>query len=249
MFKGTLIGLFIISLVAMLATEVYAGCYNIGGEAVCADWYVGSEICSVTVATKATNATIATTSKSSTTSLDCGQDGCKVICKVFGTVPEQEKASKDGTTDSGEKFCKPGDDDCGIFGFVFCQNSTGETDREQLTLTEANVDLPLRGEHTITVNDCVRSGSGVAVCHTSIDVDVRGKCRDCCTNPAFPTFKTFTAQAFFGEVTVCPSNSESAECFSVIERCLVDQEAIRSGQSAAYYCNREPSEMFKSRWP
>jgi hypothetical protein len=249
MFKGVLIGLFIISLVAMLATEVNAGCYNIGGESVCADWYVGSETCSVTVATKAI------TSKSSTTSLDCGQNGCDVTCKVSGTAQvrtEHEKTSKDGTTHSGGKFCEPGDDDCGILGFVFCQSSTNgeEIDREPLTLTEANVDLPLRAEDTITGKDCVSSGSGVAVCHTSIEVDPKkNSCHDCCKNPEFPKFKTFTAQAFFGEVTVCPSNSESAECFSVIERCLVDSEAIRSGQSAAYFCNREPSEIFRSRWP
>ena len=239
MFKGMLIGLFIIGLVGMLATKVNAGCFNIGGEPVCADWYVGSEICSVTVATKAT------TSKSSTTSLDCGQVGCDVTCQVSGTTQVQTvqaKTSQDGTTDSGGKFCRPGNVNCGIHGFVFCESSTtGEIDRIPLTLTQSNANLPLRATGQITGEGCLTSKTGVAVCQTSIEVDPVS-CPGCC--PKNSQFVTFTAQAFFGEVTVCPRNSDSGQCVSLIDRCVVDSEAIRFGKSAAYSCEREQSLIF-----
>jgi hypothetical protein len=240
MFKGILIGLFIISLVAMLATEVNAFCYNSGGETVCPYWETASEICSVTVATKAT------TSKSSTTSLGCGQNGCDVTCQVSGTAQVQTvqaKTSQDGTTDSGGKSCTPGNSDCGIVGFVFCRDSTtGEIDRIPLTLTQSNADLPLSATRQITGEGCLTSKTGVTVCQTSIEVDPVGSCPGCCPNNS--QFVTFTAQAFFGGVTVCPSNSESAECFSVSERCLVDPEAIRFGKSAGYFCQPELSLIF-----
>jgi hypothetical protein len=246
MFKGILIALFIISLAAMLETEASAGCINIGGEAVCADWITGSEICSVTVATKGT------ISKGSTTSLDCGQHGCAVTCKVSGTAPVQtvqEKTSKDETTDSGRKFCQPGDEGCGILGFVFCAGSTkGEEPsivRIPFTLTEANADLPLRATAQITGKDCLTKQNGGAVCQTSIELDP-DFCSNCCPHN-FPQFLTFTAQAFFGEVTVCPRNSANGECVSLIERCLVDPEAIRFGKSAAYLCEGEPSLFVRSR--
>jgi hypothetical protein len=234
MFKGVLIGLFVISLVAMLATEVNAGCFNIAGEAVCDDDYVGSEICSVTVATKAP------TSKSSTTGLGCGQVGCDVTCRVSGTAPVQtvqSKTSPEGTTDSGGKFCTPGDADCGIVGFVFCESSkTGAIDRIPLTLTQSNANLPLMATGPITGEGCLTSKTGVTVCQTSIEVDPVS-CSNCC--PVNSQFVTFTAQAFFIEVTVCPRNSDSGQCVSLISRCAVDPEAIRFGLTAAYFCQRE----------
>jgi hypothetical protein len=236
MFKGILIGLFIISLVAMLATEVNAFCFNSGGEEVCPYWETGSEICSVTVATKAP------TSKSSTTSLGCGQVGCDVTCQVSGTAPVQTvdpNTSQDGTTDSGGKFCTPGNVDCGIVGFVFCQSSTtGEIDRIPLTLTQSNASLPLSATGQITGEGCLTSKTGVTICQTSIEVDP-DSCPNCC--PKNSQFVTFTAQAFFGEVTVCPSNSGSAQCVSLIDRCVVDPELIRFGKSAGYFCAREQS--------
>jgi hypothetical protein len=234
MFKGILIGLFIISLVAMLATEVNAFCFNSGGEEVCPYWETGSEICSVTVATKAP------TSKSSTTSLGCGQVGCDVTCQVSGTVPAQtvlEVTSQDGTTDSGGKFCTPGNDACGILGFVFCRDSTtGEIDRIPLTLTQSNADLPLSATGQITGEGCLTSKTGVTVCQTSIEVDPVS-CSSCC--PKNSRFVTFTAQAFFGEVRVCSRNSGSAECVSLIDRCVQDPGAIRFGKAAPYICQQE----------
>jgi hypothetical protein len=236
MFKGVLISLFTVSLVAMWGSEANAFGHNVGGEGIYWDWTEGSEICSVTVSTKAP------TSKSSTTSLGCGQVGCDVTCQVSGTVPAQtvlEVTSQDGTTDSGGKFCTPGNDACGILGFVFCRDSTtGEIDRIPLTLTQSNASLPLSATGQITGEGCLTSKTGVTICQTSIEVDP-DSCPNCC--PKNSQFVTFTAQAFFGEVTVCPSNSGSAQCVSLIDRCVVDPELIRFGKSAGYFCAREQS--------
>jgi hypothetical protein len=227
MFKGILISLFTVSLVAMWGSEANAFGHDLGGEGIFWEWTPGSEICSVTVATKAP------TSKSSTTSLGCGQVGCDVTCQVSGTA----KTSQDGTTDSGGKFCTPGNGDCGIVGFVFCRDSTtGEIDRIPLTLTQSNADLPLSAMGQITGEGCLTSKTGVTVCHTSIEVDP-GSCPGCC--PKNSQFVTFTAQAFFGEVTVCPRNSGSAGCVSLIDRCVQDPEAIRFGKAAPYICQQE----------
>jgi hypothetical protein len=234
MFKGVLISLFTVSLVAMWGSEANAFGHTFGGDGIYWEWIPGSEICSVTVSTKAP------TSKSSTTSLGCGQVGCDVTCQVSGTVPAQtvlEVTSQDGTTDSGGKFCTPGNVDCGIAGFVFCESlTTGEIDRIPLTLTQSNADLPLSATGQITGEGCLTSKTGVTVCQTSIEVDPVS-CSSCC--PKNSRFVTFTAQAFFGEVRVCSRNSGSAECVSLIDRCVQDPGAIRFGKAAPYICQQE----------
>jgi hypothetical protein len=238
--KGFLIGLFTISVIVGLRIEAYAGCVNVGGTLLCATWITASEICAVTLATKGSHA------KASTTALDCGYEECEVTCTVSGTVKEEESKDKRFTHNShksGGKSCKPGDNDCGISGFTFCEAPTDDEHqdkeakskivREPFVLTERHADLPLRETKKIKDEDCKDKDSGGSVCQKSIELDPR-RCYDCCSKDG--NFLTFTAQEFFAEVKVCPHHGKHDECVTLVEKCKVNENAIKFGKSVEYTC-------------
>ena len=241
-----LAGLLVVSVVLMWGAEVHAGCIPLGnGDQICDDWITGSEICLVTVITKGT------TSEGKSTNLDCSEDDCEVTCTVSGTV-ESGKSTKTAESWQG-KPCMPGDSNCGILGFAFCEQSTnggsfntsgvasGDNDddkggsrvvRQQLILTPKNTHLPLQAEGQIPSKHCQPKKNGGAICQTSLEVDPE-ECENCCKKG---DFITFTAQVFFAQVRICPSEKQHKNCVTITERCSIDSDSIRFGKSKPYSC-------------
>src|SRR5213594_305575 len=108
MFKQFIIGLFVTSVVALLWTDANAGCVNIGGTRMCADWITGSEICLDTV-------TGLGNIKKCTPGVNCPV----VTCSAFGTIPLA------ANTDCTNNFS--GNPNCGISGIAFCVNKPGNS--------------------------------------------------------------------------------------------------------------------------
>jgi len=247
-----LVGLLVVSVVLMLGAEVHAGCIPLGGGGLfCDEWLTGSEICAVTVTTKGT------TIEGKSTVLDCSEDDCEVTCTVSGTV-ENSKSTKTAAPSKG-KPCMPGNSNCGIRGFAFCEQSTngesfntpelasGDDDgdkggssvvRQQLILTPKNTDLPLRAEDQIPSKHCKPKKNGGAICQTSLEVDPE-ECENCCKNGEFITF---TAQVFFAQVRICPSKNQDKNCVTITERCSIDPDNISFGKSRPYSCELIESE-------
>jgi len=177
MCKQVMIGLFAMSVVAILWTKADAGCAFIGGSLVCAPWITGSEI---------TNPSISCVHP---------RHGC-IKDQVTVTASVDEVTENGGIP--GFVVCKPSER--GTHGSLTTSTTT-PTDADddegadecegcisrRFTLTSAN--LPLTGQAKM---NC-KSGS----CQTSIELDPQ-KCSNCCRPNE--KFVTFTATEFHGVV-------------------------------------------------
>lgn len=225
MFKQVIIGLLVTSAIALLWTDANAGCVNIGGTRLCADWITGSEIC-VDSVTGLGNI------KNCTPGVNCPV----VTCSAFGTIPL-------GSNSCTNNF-DPNRTDCGISGIAFCVNKPGNS-------SNANgnpfiLDAVLTGIADITT--CDKNGR----CRTSIELEP-GNCPDCCINPNWHLL-TFTAGEFNAEAKVCPGGYDTeGKCCSSTDRngglcistttetiyrqlCTVDLTGIKPDVQRAYTC-------------
>jgi len=238
MFKQVIIGLFAITVVALMWTEADAGCTKINGKRVCASWITGSEICKVKTK-KLDNA-------------DCSLGPCpEVECTVFGTVGPGCDTTLDPT--------------CDIDGILFSDTNPNGTpfnypdslSNSAPLFADGDSNDEFRFDETVVVAEatgapCNQNGK----CKTSIEVD--GNAAD----SGVPDFITFTALVFNAQTNVCTFgiddfgeccssagqffNGSAFECFTpggpgqtVVERCTVEEPVV-AGKQKKYKCGPFP---------
>jgi hypothetical protein len=232
--KFTMLGLLITSAVLMLGIEANAGCINLaGGGQFCADWLTGSQTCSVRLVTGGIP------TKGTGSVLDCSNGNCEVTCTASGT--EKGKTSTKAAQQSKGKSCTPGNENCGIQAYAFCDAASSVV-RQRLTVAPDNTDLLLptqarmagqmRARGQITGQECKPKKHGGSICQTSLNVEPE-ECKNCCQQG---NFVSFTAQKFLAEAKICPSQNQDGKCISIIEQCSMNPNNIQPGKTNVYRC-------------
>jgi hypothetical protein len=173
-FKRVIVGLFAISMVAMLWIEAsaqncpfdFAYCFPIGGSEICGCYGEGS--------------LIAAGSITCNDGPECIKSSVKFDVQVFGTVPDPAIPPSGSGPCSGTPFgAPPYNKECAMIGRLDCGNGPTETTLYPFDdpVHTPNVTFPLTGKANL---NCT-SGS----CITTIEIDV-GKCdgnaANCCPN-------------------------------------------------------------------
>jgi hypothetical protein len=234
MLKQIIIGLFTLTLVAILWTEADAQtCLrwrSIAGSKTCVSWTTGSEVCNTV-----------STGVGGINQCDPDLGTCPVItCSAFGTV------------DVG-LGCNPNilDPNCGITGIAFCTNKPGNARNAE--------GRPFTLETSLTLTEAIETCSKNGKCLNSIELNPEDT-GDFCINPNWH-FLTFTASEFNAEVVVCPGGydaSPTPQCcddnqrnldgtcsvpgieVSLAQRCTVDLTGYRPGDARPYDCQDLP---------
>jgi len=218
------VGLFTMSVVAMLGTKVNAGCIPLGGGGqYCADWITGSEICN---------------GKAAGIKKVCDQAGncnAKVLCAAGGTF-DASTGLPTAHCNATDSFFPTAADNCGIEGVGFCLNPADKSSQGQpfiLNTILAGVAEPF---------ECTKNGS----CKFTAELIPESK-RGACVNPNW-RLVDFTAAEFKAKSCYCPGSYNTAtppECMpsdpSGVETCLkelctVDLTGFQVGETRPYSC-------------
>jgi hypothetical protein len=211
-----MIGLFALSMVALVWTKANAGCTT--NPRLCATWIKGSEICQVRI-TDGMETGDVTCEAFGTEGVSCNQNStCSMIgTLVCGPAPidslTASTASDDCRHSGGGKGHDKGkgkghEGDCQVI--------------ENFTLTPAQAGgFPL---FTSGSPQCDENGN----CRFTGEVDP-GTCVGCCTDPDFPVFVTFTADEFNAVVRY----TEGEEDFRELNE-------LCQGQGHRYQCDSLP---------
>jgi len=199
-----LVSLSIIAVFAMVAvTEAEAGCKRLRprGPLICASWITGSEVCDLLL--KGLKGNLA--------------DDAWIQCGVFGTyfdeLPSEEVPFQDECDPSSDSYIPTLE--CLISGRAACFNPTGHYNEFGTAFNLPGPLFEVAEEAT-----CDKGGK----CTTSAEVDPVGNGGVCNRNWDL----TFTAERFFGQISVCPGN------FDVTGDCCLDSKR-NNGECGTLY--------------
>jgi hypothetical protein len=232
--KFTLMALFGLGMVVLLANDASAGCIKLSsGGQYCASWITGSEIC---------GGKAAGVQKLCTDNNDPSTCVGEVLCQAGGTftfvnnTPVQTDLCNDTTS-----YFPLTTDNCAISGIAFCVNNAGKASHAQ------GQPFTFDGVLTGATNtfSCTRNGK----C-TFTNVELLPSTEDLsqvqCINPNWTavdfTAAEFKAKSCFCSGTynlstdppTCSTSPDGETC--LIEKCTVDLTDIKINDTRAYIC-------------